>query len=108
MVRALPCGGRGWEFESPHPPTPNMFYVYIIQSLKNGGYYIGSTSDINRRLIEHNQGKNISTRNKGPFKLVYSEEFESRQLALEREYKIKSYKGGNAFKKLLNIYVDSG
>ncbi len=103
MVRAPACGAGGWRFESAHPPTPNMFYVYILQSIKNGRYYIGSTSDIQRRLIEHNHGKNISTRNKGPYKLIYSEEFESRQLASKREYLIKSYKGGNAFKKLLGL-----
>ncbi|MFI5265376.1 MAG: GIY-YIG nuclease family protein [Candidatus Levyibacteriota bacterium] len=77
-----------------------MHWVYIIQSRSSSHYYIGSTSDIPRRLHEHNSGKNRSTRNKGPYDLVYKEKYGTKQGALVRELKIKSYKGGNAFKKL--------
>jgi putative endonuclease len=83
-------------------PRPDMYYVYVIQSIKNGKYYIGSSTNLTRRLTEHNSGKNISTKNNKPYKLVYSESFVSRSLAMKREYKIKSYKGGNAFRKMLN------
>ncbi len=102
MVRAPACGAGGWQFESAHPPTPNMFYTYILQSAKNGRYYIGSTSNLGKRLAEHNRGKSLSTRANIPYKIIYFEEYENRSLAQKREYEIKSYKGGNAFKKLLN------
>ena len=78
-----------------------MFYVYILQSEKSGKHYIGSTNDLERRLQEHNSGKNKSTRNKGPWKVVYTESYSGAREARQREYQIKSYKGGNSFRKLL-------
>jgi putative endonuclease len=79
-----------------------MPHVYILQSLKNNKYYIGSTTDLKRRLLEHNQGKNKATRPNIPYKIIYTEEYPTIKEARQREYKIKLYKGGNAFKKLIN------
>lgn len=78
-----------------------MFYVYIIQSSKDGKYYIGFTSDIEKRLVWHNSGRNRSTKCRLPFKLIYKETFHNKKDALKRERQIKAYKGGNAFKKLI-------
>ena len=79
-----------------------IWIVYIIQSTTTQRYYIGCTSDLDRRLKEHNTNKGKSTRYRGPYAVVYIEEHSSRQLALARERQIKSYKGGNAFKSLLS------
>lgn len=79
-----------------------MYIVYILRSLKSGRYYIGSTTDIYKRLIEHNRGKNISTRGRGPFVIVYTEECHTKAEAVRRELEIKSYKGGNSFRNLLD------
>jgi len=78
------------------------YYVYILQSLKDIKYYIGSTSNVDRRLSFHNAGKQRSTRNRIPFKLVYVEELADKSQALKREKQIKRYKGGEAFKNLLD------
>ncbi len=78
-----------------------MYFVYILQSQKDNGYYIGSTSNVESRLKFHNAGLQRSTRNRIPFILVYTEELESKTEALKREKIIKSYKGGEAFKKML-------
>lgn len=78
-----------------------MFYVYVIQNDFNNKHYIGSTSNIENRLSEHNQGRVKSTKNKGKWRLIYSEEYKTNTEARIRENKIKSYKGGNAFKKLI-------
>jgi putative endonuclease len=78
-----------------------MYYTYILQSLKDEKYYIGSTSDIESRLKFHNSGLQRSTRHRVPFRLVYSESFEDKPEAINREKQIKSYKGGEAFKKLI-------
>lgn len=82
-----------------------MYFVYILQSQKSSRYYIGSTQDLNERLFMHNAGKVPSTRNKGPWFLSYSEQLETRSQARKRELQIKSYKGGEAFKKLIKITV---
>jgi len=77
------------------------YYVYILQSLKDYRYYIGYTPNIHSRLEYHNSGRQRSTKTRIPFKLIYTEVFDSKTEALKREKKIKSYKGGEAFKKLL-------
>lgn len=79
-----------------------MFYTYIIQSVTTRKHYIGSTENINKRLDQHNSGKTKSIKNNWPFVLIYSEVYNTRQEAYRREKEIKSYKGGNAFRKLLS------
>ena len=78
------------------------YYVYVIQSLKDNRYYIGSSSDVEKRLEYHNSGRQRSTRHRTPFRLVYHEAFESKHDALLRENYIKSLKGGEAFKRLIS------
>ena len=77
------------------------YYVYILQSQKDLRHYIGSTADIATRLAYHNEGKQRSTKNRIPFILIYLEELSTKEEALFREKQIKSYKGGQAFKKLI-------
>ena len=79
-----------------------MFVTYILKSIKTGRRYIGSTNDLERRIEDHNRGKSLSVKNRGPFVVIYKEVFESRQQAIEREKIIKSYKGGEALKRLLS------
>lgn len=78
-----------------------MIYTYVLQSLTDNGYYIGICKDIGTRLEKHNRGGVRSTKNRKPFKLIYSEVFDSYSLARTREREIKSYKGGNKFKELI-------
>jgi putative endonuclease len=79
-----------------------MYYVYILRSLRDQKYYIGSTADIESRLSYHNAGRQRSTRRRIPFVLVYSEKHTLRSEAEAREKQIKSYKGGEAFKRLIS------
>jgi putative endonuclease len=80
-----------------------MVYVYVLQSLKDKGYYIGISVNLNKRLKKHNSGGVESTGKRRPFKIVYFEEFENYSLARQREKEIKSYKGGNSFRKLISV-----
>lgn len=66
-----------------------MFYVYLIQSDKDNCLYTGSTSDLRKRLLEHNQGLNKSTRYRTPFKLIYYEAYKSEDDARLREHNLK-------------------
>ena len=79
-----------------------MFYVYVLRSLKNGKHYIGYTNDLDRRIEDHNRGKNRSVKNNGPFEVIHKELFQNRFEAIRRELQIKSYKGGEAFKQLIS------
>ncbi|MEK7139609.1 MAG: GIY-YIG nuclease family protein [Patescibacteria group bacterium] len=78
-----------------------MYFVYILKSLIDNGYYIGCTSDLNNRIKDHNAGRTKSLKARRPLELVYVEEFSDAAAAYQREKTIKQYKGGEAFKKLL-------
>ncbi len=78
-----------------------MFYVYILKSSIFQKHYVGSTNNLSRRLSDHNSGKVKSTKAFKPWNIIYTEIFSTRNDALRREKQIKSYKGGEAFKKLL-------
>ncbi len=79
----------------------SLYYVYIIKSLKTGRYYTGSTQALEERLRQHNENITLSTRNRGPFELVFHETYNTLGEARRREIQIKRYKGGRAFKELL-------
>ncbi len=78
-----------------------MFAAYILQNERDGSYYIGSTEDINKRLIKHNKGYSRYTKNKRPWKLVYKEEYETLSEAKKREYYLKRLKSRIAIEKLI-------
>ena len=66
-----------------------MYYVYVLQSeAEDDRFYLGSTTDLKRRMQEHNQGKNKSTRGH-QWKLVYYEAYLSEAASREREHKLK-------------------
>ncbi len=78
-----------------------MYKTYILKSEKNKKYYIGHTQNLDERFDRHNRGLVKSTKHYRPWKVVYSEVFDNKNDAYRREFEIKSYKGGNAFKKLI-------
>ncbi|WP_424289560.1 GIY-YIG nuclease family protein [Daejeonella sp.] len=78
-----------------------MFFTYILQSQKSKKFYTGHTECIEKRLLRHNGGKVTATRNKGPWVLVYWENFETRSEANRREFEIKSMKSRFYIEKLV-------
>ena len=78
-----------------------MYYTYILQSTTAKKYYVGHCADITKRIKDHNHGKVKSTKHGRQWEIVYSEHFPAKNDAYKREQQIKSYKGGNAFQKLL-------
>ena len=82
-----------------------MSIVYVLKNSITGKHYVGSTNDLVRRLSEHNRGQTRSTRQKGIWEVVYIEEYNDLLEARRRERQIKSYKGGNGFKKFLAGFV---
>jgi len=73
-----------------------MYYVYLLESETSKETYVGSTTDLRRRLNEHNNGFEISTKRYMPWRLVAYEAYVSEDDAREREQKLKSH--GNAMK----------
>jgi putative endonuclease len=69
------------------------YFVYILKSESTGSSYIGHTSNLEKRVVEHNNGKSLSTRSKRPWRLVYKEQYAIRPDAASREKYFKSVKG---------------
>ncbi|MCH3965336.1 MAG: GIY-YIG nuclease family protein [Clostridium sp.] len=66
-----------------------MNYIYILKC-SDGTLYTGYTNNIKRRIEAHNSGKGAKyTRGRRPVKLVYFEQYTTKQDALRREYEIK-------------------
>ncbi len=78
-----------------------MYCVYILQSLRDEGYYIGQTDNLERRIERHNSGEVKSTKGRIPFELVRKEEFDTLSEARKRENYLKRLKGGNDFNKII-------
>ncbi len=78
-----------------------MACLYILQSLSTQRFYIGSTTDPARRLDEHERGQTPSTRNRGPWRVVYLEEFSTLKEARRRERELKAWKSHKAIAHLI-------
>ena len=74
--------------------------VYILR-LNNGQYYIGSTSNMHRRLTEHNSGKTKSTRYKLPAVLVFMQTFSTNVKARQIEAKLKKFKSRTVLETII-------
>ena len=75
--------------------NPDQYFVYILECADRT-LYIGSTNDLDKRLIAHNSAKGKAaakyTRSRRPVKMVYSEVCENRGAALKREHALKKMK----------------
>lgn len=86
-----------------------MAFVYILKSLINFRYYIGSTNNLQRRLTEHNSGQSRYTKLTKPFDLVFSQEFPTIKDARDVEHKLKKYKSKVIIEKIIKDgYIKSG
>ena len=74
-----------------------MYYVYAISSNERNYIYVGLTDNLERRLSEHNSGRNKTTQPYLPFTLIHFEEYNTRTEAREKE---KYYKSGIGKEKL--------
>jgi putative endonuclease len=91
-----------------HPPGAgksglNMFYVYILRSLRDGKKYVGLTNNLAKRIKQHNHGLCDATRNRTPLVLIHFESFLRRNEAAEREKFYKTGKGREYIKLVLKI-----
>ncbi|HPN96562.1 MAG TPA: GIY-YIG nuclease family protein [Candidatus Moranbacteria bacterium] len=82
-----------------------MYYVYVLESLKNKRIYTGFTNNLKRRFIEHNtrKGGHYSSRN-APFKLLFYEAFINKRDAEKSEKFFKTGYGREVLKDKLKFY----
>jgi len=81
-----------------------MYHVYIIEN-ETGNWYIGYTTNLRRRISEHNNHKNVSTSKSKKWRLIYCETYSNKMDALGREKFLKSGAGRRFLKKQLTHYL---
>lgn len=79
----------------------SLMKVYTLKSEVDGSFYVGMSDNTFRRLKEHNSGKVKSTKSKKPWKIIHTEEFDSRTEARNREKYLKSAAGRRYRKQVL-------
>lgn len=84
-----------------------FYYTYVLGSEKDKNFYIGYTKNLNKRLRQHNNGENVSTKNRQPLKLIYFEGHLNKKDALRREKYLKTNKGKTMFKYIIKEYLKS-
>ena len=75
-------------------------YVYILKN-KDGGFYIGSTNNLKRRLKQHTIGHTQTTRLRGYNELVLVQSYNNLNIARKIEYKIKKFKRKDYIEKMI-------
>lgn len=81
-----------------------FFYVYVLQSIQHEELYVGYTGNLIKRVKEHNQGKNQSTKRYLPWKLIYYEACLIIEDAKRRERYFKTSQGRRLLKRRLKEY----
>lgn len=76
-----------------------MHIVYVLRSSKDGNFYIGCTSNLEKRLEKHNKGFVRSTKNRRPLELIFKEDFLDKYRAFDKERHYKTPKGKKELKE---------
>ena len=82
-----------------------MFYVYVLRSDADLGFYIGYSSDLKKRFAQHQKGDAAATSYRGPWKLIYYEAYTEREDAEGREKFLKSGAGRRFLRTQLRHYL---
>lgn len=83
------------------------YFVYILLSQKDNKLYVGCTHDVQQRLLEHNSRKVPATKLRRPFVIIYTEEFQDKGDAFNRERFLKSLWSARLKRKILEKYKQS-
>ena len=77
-----------------------MYIVYVLKSKVTKKGYVGFTNDIDRRLLEHNSGKHFYTKRHKPWEVIYTENYDNLNEAVNREKYLKTASGRRFLKKI--------
>ena len=82
-----------------------FYYIYLLQSQKDNKWYTGCTDDLQKRFKQHNNNGVFSTKNRGPFKLIYYEACLNKKDAFTREKYLKTGMGKRYLKNRLKCFL---
>ena len=81
-----------------------FYYAYILKSLSHDFIYVGFTTDLRKRFLEHNNKEELSTKHYAPFNLIHYEAYKNKKDAKRREEYFKTTKGKTTLKTMLKEY----
>lgn len=91
----------------PGATTSTIYFVYVLESLKDNKRYIGFTANLKKRLEEHQKGHSFATKSRLPIKLIYFEGCINEEDARRRELYLKTTRGRKSLAKRLKVYYKS-
>jgi len=83
-----------------------FYYVYVIESVNDDFTYTGITENLEKRLEEHNNCEELSTKAYTPFELIFYEAYRNKSDAKRREKYLKSTNGKKALRTMLANYFE--
>jgi putative endonuclease len=83
-----------------------FYYVYVLRSVKDRRFYIGSTNDLKERVRLHNSGGVISTKPRRPLELIFYEAYANEYDDKRREIYLKTFKGKNSLRVMLREFLE--
>lgn len=86
-------------------PVRTFYYVYLLIN-EAGNWYTGCTSDLKKRVEEHNSGKSKYTNHRGPYELIYYEACLNDKDAFRREKYLKTGMGKRFLKNRLKVQIE--
>jgi len=81
------------------------YFVYILQSLKDGSFYVGECDDLDKRMPKHSDGMSKYSTSKRPLRLRYFELLPTRIKAIKREKEIKRKKSRKYLEHIINNWL---
>jgi len=82
-----------------------VYYIYVLQSMKDEDFYTGFTKNLKLRFEQHNKELVESTKDRGPFKLIYYEACLDKEDATRREKYLKTFHGKMFLRRRLKSYL---
>ncbi|MEK7186190.1 MAG: GIY-YIG nuclease family protein [Patescibacteria group bacterium] len=82
-----------------------FFYVYVLKSIHEDFIYVGFTTNLKRRFLEHNNKEELSTKHYAPFDLIFYEAYRNEKDAKRREEYFKTTKGKTTLRIMLKEYL---
>ena len=82
-----------------------FYYIYVLKSFRDNKLYVGYTENLESRFEQHYKGKVLSTKERRPLELIYSEVCLDKKDALHREKYLKTYLGKRFLGNRLKSYL---
>ena len=82
-----------------------FYYIYVLKSFKDNNFYVGYTENLKSRFEQHLKGHVISTKQRRPLELIYSEVCLDKKDAMHREKYLKTYLGKQFLRNRLKSYL---